>query len=1218
MLNLKIPFWLIAFSFFNTLLANEADEKVILKGDTTIKLGGTVEKGDWSYSFINLNNKSRPTLVNQYNGRIYFEDEDWLIAVQESASLNSNSKSEITFYKNKDLKTKTVVRVPNCIEKIGRIPGSDFFYFLTKKLGKYNYDDAPLALILIDPLNNQLERIKIVEGDHWLANDPIAIIPGKLKLTIKLLTSRYDEYIKSPLQNKHFSDIKLEFTKSPEIQPEFSFYDDVNSEKYAGIKRKSLLYLDSTQKYLSNTNKYPREYRINGLNTSRKNSNAEIMLARPLNNGELQAINISELSSNNFKVQTNEIAKLGFFDSGLLYILDKESIMFISNNSRDDIKKINLSNNSKVYFDNNFAYITNFSIDESTDAEGNPNEFFGFNSSEWDLVSQNGNIQRKKLDPPIPLKYLSKSDDFSIFPNQNILIKNSRPRFQILPDDGTKVFNAISGEGGDNIFSVISLIDGSVLAKEIKSETYFYAPTSNSKFDVSEDNWVALSFLSAWYGVNGNQKYGVFIQHHGNEDFFTISDSLSNLPSLLKCINHKDGNVMVLFSEPGKTNLIAFSPSQKKIVSQKQWQSPTASGDPHFLAESNLLFVPRAYGYDAFDLEDSVNPKLGFSLHLGATGSYAVVLPSGLFAGSPGCEDLINLPAGEGMVDSSAVLPWRNRPAEVLKAIGGDPEQIEVLSKVTERWLRKLGNPEKNPEPTAADIPSLTLANDVPLWAESDEVLLKFEAKPGTAPVKEVIVRVNGVDQQRGENTVANQSSIERTIKLAEGQNWIEAVAIDEKGRSSNLVRFRAILSDVPKSPKRYIIAVGVSKYKNTDLNLEFAAKDATDLAAAIKESTKGETEVLLLTNDQATKDAPAKIREFLANASENDEVVAFCAGHGVLDSNLDYVYASHEFDSANPSETGIKLDELVDAIGSSKSLKRLLLLDTCHSGQVGEKDEMLLAQMDTELPKGVRAVKQRGMSVKPAAGLSAEGQQRFIEEMFLLPGLHRGINIIGASGGAEFALESAQWNNGVFTAAIIEALREKKADWNEDGRVSVGELRNYLAQRVSELTKGAQKPSVVAAERDQEFDLIRASYKRQSEPSVSEPASIQISSELPPENTLDLESRIRSYYQAIQGRNEAAVGTYFADQVDYYSSGTIPKSKVMADVRGDWKRYSNSTFSVSNFESLSPTSCQFILDYSLMQGDRPRRGKLQMNATLTSNQPQKIQSIKAKVLSAK
>ena len=357
----------------------------------------------------------------------------------------------------------------------------------------------------------------------------------------------------------------------------------------------------------------------------------------------------------------------------------------------------------------------------------------------------------------------------------------------------------------------------------------------------------------------------------------------------------------------------------------------------------------------------------------------------------------------------------------------------------------------------------------------------------------------------------------------------------------------------------------------NSALNLEFAAKDATDLSAAIKESTKGETEVLLLTDEQATKDATAKIRDFLANATENDEVVAFCAGHGVLDSNLDYVYASHEFDSANPSETGIKLDELVDAIGSSKSLKRLLLLDTCHSGQVGEKDEMLLAQMNTELPKGVRAVKQRGMSVKPVAGLSAEGQQRFIEEMFLLPGIHRGINIIGASGGAEFALESAQWNNGVFTATIIEALRDKKADLNGDARISVGELRDFLGQRVSELTKGAQKPSVVAAERDQDFDLIRAAYKRPA----PEPIKAQTSqtAEQDSANSKEgLEDFFKSWLQSHQSNDPDALVQNYADEVDYcYEKGIASRKKIRAGVAGLMSSFPSRRYSEIEVEGASP-----------------------------------------------
>jgi hypothetical protein len=162
-----------------------------------------------------------------------------------------------------------------------------------------------------------------------------------------------------------------------------------------------------------------------------------------------------------------------------------------------------------------------------------------------------------------------------------------------------------------------------------------------------------------------------------------------------------------------------------------------------------------------------------------------------------------------------------------------------------------------------------------------------------------------------------------------------------------------------------------------------------------------------------------------------------------------------------------------LDAVGSGKSLKRLVLMDTCQSGSVGEKEEMKLAQASTELPHGVRAVKSRALKVVGVSPLTGDEQQRFIEEMFLLPGQYRGINIIGASGGAEYAMESDKWNNGVFTSALIEALRDQKADMDHRGRISVSDLKTYLAQRVPELTGGAQKPSVVAFEQDQDFDLV-------------------------------------------------------------------------------------------------------------------------------------------------
>lgn len=1235
-------------------------------------LSGENDGIKWEYKFednqlfLNVTSGNAP-------GEIIYADDKWIVKTNSYKSAHSgNVLFNLYFLDSRTLKLIGILQSPDELYRILRLPKKEnFFAILVQSSGKFSLGPTP-TLLLANPNTKELQAVAL-RGSLWRKDLDLDIIDSNIRVlvdwddkpsfttseskggafsgSLKDVTySLHDVCFNSPskknksrensqynkIRNLHLADydsLALELINSP-----------FPNNKFTWMRRNQKTNWDKFEStYIA------RELTIDESNHSKTLPKLEII--RQISSLDIQSLDFFTLSNKNFRGPKN----IGH------------------------VKQISkISDTIAAEYSLNICWINSFGFTMKSKPQG----IGAFNASnEWIAEGKQNatkyesqNFKWKTLNSCGELWEGDHNLDYQGKATINIINKsNLTKNIEILAPKSIKMFPSEVYTGDNSILNSWAYYfpTGDKIVCERVNSNDFPSGTCNALKIFSPDNteWPAIyNFTSQadtpmvvlgsknndWmilaaqtHTTTSTFPHGIYLLNKKNQTVHTLEVGLNSGPfdlmdvdvldnsklqiifaagNILKVLRidiaditkNKGRRIEKLIHRDSYGNLYKINEDFLDLSECGSWVSRNTGFRPLYAKNSKLLFVPLSGGYEIYRLVD-IKPQKIASIYFGNDGDFAVVNSRGFYAGSPGCETtLLNNLDSKTLLQASVLSPWRNRPAEVLKAIGGDSEQIDVLSKVTERWLRKLGNPERSPEPTAADIPSLTLTNDVSLWADSDEVLLTFDAKPGSAPVKNVLIRVNGVTQQQGANSVANQTKVTRTIKLAEGQNWIEAVAIDEKGRSSNLVRFRTILSDAPKSPKRYIIAVGVSKYKNSDLNLEFAAKDATDLAAAIKESTKGETEVLLLTNEQATKDAPAKIRKFLVDATENDEVVAFCAGHGVLDSNLDYVYASYDFDSANPSETGIKLDDLVDAVGSSKSLKRLLLLDTCHSGQVGEKDEMLLAQMDTELPKGVRAVKQRGMSVTPTAGLSAEGQQRFIEEMFLLPGLHRGINIIGASGGAEFALESAQWNNGVFTASIIEALREKKADLNEDGRVSVGELRNYLAQRVPELTKGAQKPSVVAAERDQDFDLITASYKSQSEPSISEPSSIQISSELPPENTLGLESRIRSYYQAIQGRNEAAVGTYFADQVDYYSSGTVPKSKVMADVRGDWKRYSNTTYSISDFQSLSPTSCQFILYYTLMQGDRPRQGKLQMNATLTSDQPQKIQSIKAKVISAK
>lgn len=59
-----------------------------------------------------------------------------------------------------------------------------------------------------------------------------------------------------------------------------------------------------------------------------------------------------------------------------------------------------------------------------------------------------------------------------------------------------------------------------------------------------------------------------------------------------------------------------------------------------------------------------------------------------------------------------------------------------------------------------------------------------------------------------------------------------------------------------------------------------------------------------------------------------------------------------------------------------------------------------------------------------------------------------------------EYALESADWNNGVFTYALLSGLKEMKADANKDGKIMLSEIRDYVFKSVSALTNGRQHPT--------------------------------------------------------------------------------------------------------------------------------------------------------------
>jgi hypothetical protein len=201
------------------------------------------------------------------------------------------------------------------------------------------------------------------------------------------------------------------------------------------------------------------------------------------------------------------------------------------------------------------------------------------------------------------------------------------------------------------------------------------------------------------------------------------------------------------------------------------------------------------------------------------------------------------------------------------------------------------------------------------LWTNDDIVSFPISWKNGPANINQIIVRVNGVEVSKYEaeelkSRNAPSGEAQANVKITNGLNWIEIIAQDALGRKSDSLRFRVMLKNSFSRPKRYIIALGVSKYLRPEMNLEFAEKDARDIAltfadvdsrnaASIKEASDRKNKAqevtnrtLLLTNEQVNKSTPDRIRQFISDSNENDEIILFCAGHGVLDKNLDYFYA--------------------------------------------------------------------------------------------------------------------------------------------------------------------------------------------------------------------------------------------------------------------------------------------------------------------------------------
>ena len=226
-----------------------------------------------------------------------------------------------------------------------------------------------------------------------------------------------------------------------------------------------------------------------------------------------------------------------------------------------------------------------------------------------------------------------------------------------------------------------------------------------------------------------------------------------------------------------------------------------------------------------------------------------------------------------------------------------------------------------------------------------------------------------------------------------------------------------------------YVLAIGVSDYRNTSLTLQYAADDARSFAnvwqdqeGVVFDSVVAKT----IVNEEATADAIEDGLHWLSRQAirRDDLAIVFLSGHGLVDRDGDWYFASTECETAKLYKTAISHDRLEHQLGKVRA-NLIVFTDTCHAGSMSS------TRGSKSVASGVRGTSLwRGSGTLTYAACLPEEQ----------------------------SFENDAWGHGAFTHAVIEFLREGK-DYNGDGWLEFSEMETYVNHRVSTLTGDQQHP---------------------------------------------------------------------------------------------------------------------------------------------------------------
>ncbi len=464
------------------------------------------------------------------------------------------------------------------------------------------------------------------------------------------------------------------------------------------------------------------------------------------------------------------------------------------------------------------------------------------------------------------------------------------------------------------------------------------------------------------------------------------------------------------------------------VFDTRQWQTLLSMATPAKLVSSlamnpdgTRILITRSDGM--VDLININNSLLNMRFVSSMDGEWVSMAGPGFFNTSQEGIGLLNLVRGHEVLGIDQVYQAMYRPDLVHEALAGDPEGMvmQAAGKIDLNSLVDSGPP-----------PGVTFIAPVGKRVREPAIGVTIQLADQGGGWGRVEWRVNGttmgVDRELdpGKQTIR----LTREIKLLTGENRIEVVAYNASDLvASNPAKLSVHREAVPQAaqPDLHILTIGVNRYWDNRLVLNYAVPDAQAIAEALQNAGKSLYARVfshqLFDEDVTEENLDALFTRLALKIGTEDVFLFFIAGHGkTVDGQ--YYFLPRDFryrNSESIQHDGIGQNQWQSWFSKIPARKSLLMYDTCESGSLtGARIRQRGLERVSSFDKLTRATGRAVLSAATDDGPAIEG--------------YRG--------------------HGVFTYTILDALAA--ADANDDKLIELTEIASHVDQLVPKISMEA------------------------------------------------------------------------------------------------------------------------------------------------------------------